>query len=50
MVIGGALSVPYALSLIPPALKYRGASDSWVFSTGFVYTSVLFTSFLNGFG
>lgn len=51
MAFGGALSIPYALSLIVPALRHGNKeSDSWIYKEGFVFSTVLVASFFNGFG
>ena len=50
MAFGAMICVPFVISLLVPALHTKENENNWIFSQGFVYTLILFTSLLNGLG
>ena len=51
MAYGSILCIPFILSLIAPALKSDDMeSSNFFFSIGFVYTTTLIFSIVNGLG
>ena len=51
MAYASLLNIPFLVLLIIPALKSEYLeSTNILLSTGFTYSILLFTSFLNGFG